>query len=118
MKKLLSIALLSLWASFAQAATAYVTEFSWNPQTVVYQAAMTGPGLYITTQTLAIGVSSVSSAAFSQSTTLIRINVDTTCSVSFGTAPTATTTSMRIPANQTEYFVVPPGTKVAVIANN
>lgn len=68
-------------------------------------------------QTVAIGGSSTASAAFNANTGLVRLHTDSTCSVEFGGTPTATTSTARLAANQTEYFAVHPGTKVAVIAN-
>jgi len=70
-------------------------------------------------QTVAIGAGSVQSSAFSALTKFIRISTDAVCSVSFGPNPTATATTMRLPANTTEYFSVPLGAswKVAVITN-
>jgi hypothetical protein len=51
---------------------------------------------------------------------MVRIHTDAICSISFGTAPTATATNRRLAANQTEYFGVPLGGsyKVAVISNS
>lgn len=70
-------------------------------------------------QTVAIGAGSAASAAFNAGTAIVRIHADAICSVAFGTAPTATATSMRLAAGQTEYFTVAPGSafKVAVITN-
>lgn len=108
-----------LWVLPIQAATLYIEEFANQPTpqaTVIWQAAKT-PGL--AKQTVAIGGSSAQSAAFTSSTTLIRIESDATCSVEIGTPnPTATATSMRVAAGVPEYFVVNPGDKIAVITNN
>lgn len=72
-------------------------------------------------QTAAIGGSSTPVAnAFQPNTRFVRLNTDAVCSVAFGAGtPTATATSMRLAANQTEYFKVPEnqGWKVAVITN-
>lgn len=70
-------------------------------------------------QTVAIGGSTTSSSAFNSRTKIVRLQADAVCSVSFGTAPTATATTMRMAAGQTEYFSVPLGAsyKVAVITN-
>lgn len=69
-------------------------------------------------QTVAIGVSSLKSAAFSVGTLLIRVHADAICSISIGTNPTATATTARMAANQTEYFGVAPGQQIAVITNS
>jgi hypothetical protein len=55
------------------------------------------------------------SAAFSADTRFVRVHTDSACRVAFGDAPTATTTSMRMAAGQTEFFAVPPGSKVAAV---
>lgn len=70
-------------------------------------------------QQLAIGASSVQSAAFNASTTAIRLHCDVPCRLVFGLNPTASGTNQRFAANQTEYKSVPKGQsfKVAVIAS-
>ena len=68
-------------------------------------------------QTLSIGVSSVASAAFNAKTRMVRLHCDAVCSVAFSKSPTASATNARLAANQTEYFGVSPGSKVAVIVN-
>jgi hypothetical protein len=115
MRSFLALVLLT-FAGFAQAATLYVTEFQTvNPSNpVVYQAAR-APAL--ANQTVAIGGSSTQSSAFNTATGLVRIHVDAIACVAVGgTNPTATTSLMRMTAGQTEYFVVSPGDKLAVIA--
>lgn len=71
----------------------------------------------VTDQTVSIGGASVQSSAFNAKTGLVRIHTDSICSIAFGANPTATATSARLAANQTEYFSVFPGHKVAVITN-
>lgn len=63
--------------------------------------------------------SSQQSAAFGANTRFIRVNCDTAISIEIGANPTATTTTARMAANQTEYFSVPFGKsfKIAVIDN-
>ena len=70
-------------------------------------------------QVVAIGASSVQSAALNAKTNVVRISADSPCSVQFGVNPTATLTTMRVPANVVEYLSVPAGVgyKIAVIAN-
>jgi hypothetical protein len=74
----------------------------------------------ITEQTLAIGAS-VASAPFNALTRFVRLACDSVCSIAWSSAanptPNATTSNMRLAANQTEYFGVSPGMKLAVIAN-
>lgn len=68
-------------------------------------------------QVVAIGGTSTQSSAFGAATVLVRIHTDSICSVAFGTNPTATATTARLVAGQTEYFGVAPLSKVAVITN-
>jgi hypothetical protein len=98
----------------------YVTEFSGVASSQLggsYTQVSREPPL--ADQTVAIGVSSVASAAFNTSTTLIRVHTDAICSVAIGATPTAAATNRRMAANQTEYFGVPQGLnfKIAVINN-
>ncbi len=66
---------------------------------------------------VAIGGGSLQSSAFDFATVIVRIHSDAICSIAFGTNPTATANSLRLAANQTEYFAVKSGHKVAVISN-
>ena len=70
-------------------------------------------------QTVAIGVTSVTSAAFNAKTTMVRLHCDAICSIAISTNPTATTTNRRLAANTTEYLALPAGSgfKIAVIVN-
>lgn len=68
-------------------------------------------------QTVAIAGSTTQSSAFNRDTTLIRVHADSICSITIGANPTATASSKRLAAGQTEYFGVSPGHKIAVIAN-
>jgi hypothetical protein len=97
-------------------ATLYVAEFTGISDTAGggAQIAETTP---IVEQTIAIGGASAPSATFAQTTRIIRVHADSICSISIGNAPVATTAKMRMAANQTEYFGVSSGDKIAVIAN-
>lgn len=64
---------------------------------------------------VAIGGSSVQSAAFNDNTRLVRVHTDAAIRIAFGANPTAASTSQRMAAGQTEYFGVRPGEKAAVI---
>lgn len=100
-------------------ATVYVTEFAGVARTQ-FGGSFTQVALCaeLANQTVAIGGSSAQSAAFNPSTTLIRVHTDAICSVKVGGAsPTATAANARMAANQTEYFGVTPGDKLAVITN-
>lgn len=80
----------------------------------------------IAEQTLAMTGSSAQSAAFNTATRFIRVETDTTCSLAFGANPTAQSVSTtqtgagavgtaRLAVNNTEYFAVTPGQKLAAI---
>lgn len=61
---------------------------------------------------------SAQSVTFHAQTQIVRLHCDEACRVLFGPDPTATATSIRMAANQTEYFGIPIGLgyKVAVIS--
>ena len=64
---------------------------------------------------VAIGGASVQSSAFDGSTRLVRVHTDAAIRIAFGANPTASGTSQRMAAGQTEYFGVRPSEKIAVI---
>lgn len=70
----------------------------------------------VTKQTVAIGAEA-KSAAFNANTRYIRVQVDAICSYDIATAPTATTTDARLPADAIEYMAVNPGDKISFISN-
>jgi len=101
-------------------AVLYVTEFAHLTPTPNGVAAIAAqPPLQ--EQTIAIGSGSVTTAfPFKAATSVVRLHCDAICSVEFGLAPTATATTARMAANQTEYFGVPVNAAwtVAVITNS
>lgn len=92
----------------------YITEFAdagLSFPTVATQAPVAEQKIGPTTST--------ASAIFNVKTALVRLNTDTACTVSFaanGAVPVATTSSMRMAANQTEYFIVPRGQNYSLAA--
>ena len=96
-------------------AVLYISEYD-NVATDNRGMVQAGQEPAIATQTVAIGVAA-QSAAFNARTRFVRIHTDAICSVAFGANPTATTSSARMAANQTEFFGVVPGHKVSVISN-
>ena len=113
MRALLALLLLAS-AGLADAANAYYTVYKERPP-VTYQAATT-PALLETSFSFT-NASSVQSAAFPYLSALLRIQCDVVCHVSVGgTNPTATATTTRLQARQTEYFLIIAGDKFAVIA--
>lgn len=111
------LTLLAICAGRAHAATLYVTEFQGAPPLSVYYQAARAPAQ--TQQAITFTVASVQSAAFGTLTGMIRIQCTVICNVTVGgTNPTATTSTMRLLAGQTEYFLVIPGDKIAVITGS
>lgn len=110
--RILAALMLLAFAGAADAATLYLTEFKNSPP-VTYQAA---PMPANVEQTVAVGGGSLQSAAFAWNTILIRVQCDVTCNITVGSNPTATTSTLRLTAGQTEYFQVKAGDKIAVIA--
>lgn len=71
------------------------------------------------TITVAIGGSSTQSATIQGGTKFVRLHTDTICNIAVGTNPTATTSGLRLAANQTEFFgLASDGLKIAVIAGS
>lgn len=112
MRKLIVAALLACVAPLA-CADMFVTEFAGPPVVSVYYQAASTPAL--ANQVVNVAASSTQSAVFSADTKLVRVHCEEVCFVLFGANPTATLTSMRLAANASEYFVVVPGQRVAVI---
>lgn len=96
-------------------ATLYIAEFSEVAHLNNCPIAMMPP---LAEQTVLIGGSSTPSAAFGTTTRYVRIETDAICSIAFGVTPTASAVKARMAADQTEYFAVQPGHKVAVITNS
>lgn len=64
----------------------------------------------------AIGAASAATAALDASVVRVVSTVD--CYLAFGSAPTATNSSMFLPANTVEYFAFTPGGKIAVLRDS
>lgn len=96
----------------------YITEYAGQTRDLNGQVVPVGDEPSLAEQTpVAISGSAAVSAAFGTKTRFVRIHTDAICSVAFGAAPTATVNSKRLAADQTEYFGVQPGQKVAVTPN-
>ena len=54
------------------------------------------------------------SSAFNNITKIVRVATDTQCYIAVGSAPTATASSMLLPAFGVEYFGVTAGDKISV----
>ena len=94
-----------------------VTEYSHLPADENGRALVVGKEPAELNQQLPVAGFSAQSAPFGATTRFIRLHTDATCRVAFGQNPTASTASMRVPANATEYFGVIPGQRVAVISS-
>ena len=94
----------------------YVTEFLDAPR-ILGQVIQCGAQPGVDQVPVVIGAGSLQSAAFAATTRFVRIHADSICSVAFGINPTATANSARMAANESDYFGVAPGQKVAVITN-
>lgn len=57
------------------------------------------------------------SNAFNSATRFIRVTSPAICSIAIGSNPTATTSTMRMPADTVEYFGVTAGDKIAFVDN-
>ena len=100
-------------------AVLFVTEYARQGRDASGYQMVVAEEPQVANQVVAIGAGTVQSSAFNANTNFVRISTDAICSIEFGTNPTATTTTRRLPANTTEYFAVPRGLsyKVAVITN-
>lgn len=98
----------------------YITEFNSQGYDQRGNLAPVAQVPAVAEQTVATVGISTQSAVFGASTAIVRLISDTTCSVTFGINPTATTGSMRLYANTPEYFMLQPGQgyKLAAIANS
>ena len=96
----------------------YVTEFGemGNPPLsadiggVPQVARMPSIGTQVVTFT-----TSTASATFNDRTRFIRVHTDAACHITVAASPTATTSMLKMVADQTEYFAVTPGQKIAAV---
>jgi hypothetical protein len=120
MRKILAAAFLMLASSPAFAASKmYISEYT-NTGLAIGQLVQVAGEPAITDQTpvdYSGGVAS--SAAFNAATNIVRVLCTSTCSIKFGTDPTATASNKPLAAGNPEYFSVPVGQgfKISVITN-
>ena len=95
----------------------YVTEYLRQAQDGISRLLPAGMEPALVVQKIAITAGSVQSAAFNARTTFVSVHTDAICSVAFGSNPTATANSSRLPLDGTQYFGVVAGDKIAVITN-
>lgn len=100
-------------------ATVYISEHEDYGQ--VTQSGII-PAATLTAHIVSVTATASLSSAFSSAARVIRIHTDTVCSVSFGTAPSATASSPRMAGGQTEYFFLPATTnttfRISTITNS
>jgi hypothetical protein len=121
MMKRLAVAslFLALSCAGASASICYVTELPLLAEAGVQVAHM--PPIKDASP---VTVSSTSAAygPLTGDTKMVRIECDVVVSIAFGTsggsAPTATTSNMRMAASSPEYFKVPPSSFISFITNN
>jgi hypothetical protein len=95
----------------------YITEFSQEGVDMLGQLMPVAKAIPLAEQKLVFSTSA-QSAALQANTALVRLMADGTCSVAFGTNPTATTNNMRLVSGQAEYFAVHPGSNLKIAAIN
>jgi hypothetical protein len=114
MKRLLAASLfLALSSLGASASTCNVTEFLLYAPSGVQVADL--DSLVTDQSPITTSGSSAQSAAFNGDTKMIQISCDTQSAMAYGSNPTATTSSMTIPAGSFIYYKVTAGKKVAFI---
>jgi hypothetical protein len=93
---------------------AYVTELTTlATKTANAQIAQMPP---VAEQTVTF-TTTTQSSAFNVATRYIRVHSPAICSIAIGSDPTATTSTMRLPADTIEYFGVTAGHKIAFVDN-
>lgn len=98
--------------------TLFITEFAGLGRDNVSLVVPAAAQLPAAEQIVTLSGTSASSNALNSATTLIRLHANAVCNILLGATPTATTSNMRLAADQTEYFTVTPGLslKIAAIA--
>ena len=102
-------------------ATLYITEHAGQVRDAAgYQVQGTPAHPATAQQTVTVGASSTASNVFNASTTIVELVSDVVCSIAVGTAPIATATNRRIPANVPVQIGIPAGKnyKIAAITNS
>ena len=98
-------------------ATLYITEINALGYDSVLGAIPAPRVPPVAEQAISIGVASEQSNEFNQNTNIVMVNTDTACSLAFGPDPVSNTTAHRMGANETRFYSVIPGQRLAVIAN-
>lgn len=98
---------------------AYVSEFcnlayAGNPRQPVMAPQLPAD---VDQPVIAFGGSSVQSAAMGNATRFVMINVDSACSIAVGDDPVADPTKARLGPNETRFYGIKAGQKIAFIEN-
>lgn len=99
-------------------ATLYIAEHIDLQTDATGKLVLVGKEPVVAEQTVAIGGGSTPSAATRSETKFVRLHTDAICSIAIGANPTATAANRRLAANQTEFFGITGGHKIAVITNS
>ncbi len=94
--------------------TLYISEYTELGSDGNGNAMLMGKEPSVTTQTVSFTTATASSA-FNKATRIIRVISSGNAHLSFGAAPTATTSHAKILANTPEFFEVVPGQKVSAV---
>ncbi len=99
-------------------AVLYVSEYARQVRDLAGYLIPTPEEPALAQQQVVVGGGSLSSSAFNASTTFIMVHTDVICHIAIGAAPTATSSFMRMAANQTLFFGVTPGHVIATITGS
>lgn len=86
----------------------YITEYAQVAVDSLNRSVLCGQEPPLAEQVVDYSAGAAASTAFNADTRFVRIHTDSICSVLFGTAPTATTSTGRMVAGQTEFRGVDP----------
>ena len=94
-----------------------ITEYEELGRAASGDPVLAGRAPAITTQSVAIGGSSVQSSALAGKTRFVRLYAEAACHIDIGTNPTAVDDETKLGADSPEYFAIPEGDtwKIAVI---
>ncbi len=86
--------------------TLFITEFSQQGADLSAHTVPCALVPEVAVQALTISNASAPSAAFNAATTIVRLQTDTACWVTFGTTPVATASKTPLAVGTPEYFAV------------
>lgn len=94
----------------------YISEFALAGHDANGKVAQVAHQPAVADQRISISGTSAQSAALNSSTALVRVQADVACAITFGTDPTATSSSTPLAADAAEYFTVPIGGSLKIAA--